>query len=146
MPIRRVDTTFRCRGWQTLAAAVAEIREDLRNQGIEPVIAVASWTLPGEISFYLPDHPTVYSLGLALGDRHSQYDLWRPNPLSDADVFRDKTFIVVGGYESQLTSAFENVERTRIVDHREGKHLITQWAITICHGYRGFANLPDGKH
>src|SRR5262249_47435795 len=96
-PLRRFDPTCRLRGWRTLAAEVDQIREELRATGTEPIVAGTNWTLPGMLGVYCGGHPTVYSLGLASGDRHSQYDLWRPNPLVDGEQFLGRTFVIVGG-------------------------------------------------
>ena len=86
------------RGRRTLAAAVDRERDKLRAEGIEiePVIAGSDWTLPGELGFYCADHPAVYCLGPALGDRFSQYDFWRPSPVWDDDKFAGRTFILIG--------------------------------------------------
>jgi 4-amino-4-deoxy-L-arabinose transferase-like glycosyltransferase len=141
MPLRRVDPTTRLRGWQTLAAEVDVARRDLRAHDVDPVIAATSWFLPGEIAFYIPDHPTVYSIGVVNGDRRSQYDLWRPNPLADPEPFLGKSFIIVGAGDAFLKKAFDHVETTRVIQYREGEHLICEWLITIAHGYRGFGEL-----
>ena len=68
------------------------LRLEVEAEGTEPVIAAASWTLPGELAFYCRGNPVVYSVGLILGDRHSQYDLWRPNPVEDSALFVGRTF------------------------------------------------------
>lgn len=141
MPLRRLDPTARLRGWQTLAREVDLMRGELRTRGIEPVLAGSVWTLPGEIGFYCEGHPTVYSLGLALGDRHSQYDLWRPNPVADADRFVGKTFIVVGVSDQVLRSAFEHVEPAREVTHSDQGELVNRWRVTIARGFRGWKHV-----
>lgn len=143
MPLRKIDPTTRLRGWHFLAREVDAIRDDYRNQGIEAVVAGTTWTLPGELGFYGDGHPTVYSLGTALGDRHSQYDLWRPNPVDDGDQFVGKTFIVVGATEKALRGAFDRVEPTREVKYQEQGELVNHWYVTVGHGYRGFKR---GKH
>ncbi len=145
MPIRRFDPTCRLRGWQALGNAVNAIRQEVRERnGVDPVIAGMSWILPGEISFHIPDHPTVYALGLAQGDRHSQYDLWRPNPIADIEAFKGQSFIVVGAEDSFLSQAFDRVETSRIVEYRESGHLICNWVITVGHGFRGFPEMKNG--
>jgi hypothetical protein len=143
MAIRRFDPTARLRGWRTLAASVEAERIKLREQGIEPELAGMNWILPGEIGFHLADHPTVYTMGLAQKDRHSQYDLWHPNPIDDDREFLGRTFIVVGASEQFLRHAFERYEPTRLVEHREGDYLVSMWTITVAHGYRGCRNLVD---
>jgi hypothetical protein len=143
LPRRRLDPTCRLRGWQVLAAAVDRLREQLRAQGEEPLLAGSSWVLPGELAFYCKGNPVVYSMGLALGDRHSQYDLWHPNPVADAASFRGKTFIFVGYRSALLEAAFENVETPQIVTHVEDGQPIAVWALMVCRGFRGFPRRPD---
>jgi hypothetical protein len=137
-PLRRLDPTCRLRGWRTLAAGVDRVRDELRARGTEPVLAGTAWNLPGEIGFYGDGHPMVYSLGPALGDRHSQYDLWHPNPLADVEAFRGRTFIVVGVGEDVLRPAFDRVEPMRLVTHYEAGQPIAVFAVVVGHGYRGF--------
>lgn len=138
MPLRRFDPTCRLRGWHFLASEVDRQREQLRRDGIDPILAASGWSLPGELGFYCAGHPPVYSLGLALGDRWSQYDFWRPNPMSDADEFRGRDFIFVGIFSPVLADAFEKVEPPQIITYRENGHAIAAWGITICRGFRGF--------
>ena len=139
LPLRRLDPTCRLRGWRTLAAAVDCLADDLRADGDEPVIAGSSWTLPGELSFYCRGHPTVYSLGLALGDRHSQYDLWQPNPVADAPAFAGRTFIYVGEGSPVLEAAFQKLEPPQTVVYKEAGQPLAQWKIRICRRFRGFS-------
>src|SRR5262249_29425818 len=113
MPLRDVDPTCRLKGFRTLAAEVDRIRARLRAAGREPVLAASSWALPGEVGFYCEGHPTVYSVGPVFGDRHSQYDLWRPNPIDDGDDFSGRTFVIVSYGNLPLAMAFERVEPTR---------------------------------
>lgn len=145
MPLRRLDPTCRLRGWQTLAGAVDQIMADLRQEGIEPVVAATTWSLPGELGFYCQGRPTVYSVGLAMGDRHSQYDLWRPNPLADADHFKGKTFILVGGWLPSLKEAFDVVGSPQFIMHREEGQPLSGWQVTVARGFRGFANSNLGN-
>lgn len=144
MPLRRFDPTCRLRGWRALAAEVDRVRDELRRQGIEPVIAGCGWSLPGELGFYCDGRPTVYSLGLALGDRHSQYDLWRPNPVADPEGFAGRTFIVVDG-GIDLAPGFERLEPRRLVIYQERGQPIARWYIVVAHGYRGFGEGPQEK-
>jgi hypothetical protein len=137
LPLRRYDPTCRLRGWRTLAAEVDRLCAELRAAGGEPVVAGSSWALPGELGFYCAGHPTVYSVGPALGDRSSQYDLWRPNPVADAGTFAGRTFIVVGPFGDALDGAFERIEPPRLVTHREGGQPVASWPVTVCRGFRG---------
>src|SRR5262249_52971186 len=128
-------------------AAVKEERQKLIARGIDPALAGMMWNLPGEIGFYLPDHPTVYSMGLAQNDRHSQYDLWHPNPIDDEKEFLGKTFVVVSAGDEFLRHAFVRCEPTRVVEYREGDRLVAIWTVTVGHGYRGCqALVKAAKH
>jgi hypothetical protein len=147
-PLRRVDPTCRLRGWRTLAAVVDQVRERLRTQGVEAALAGSGWTIPGELAFYCLGHPPVYSFGLALGDRHSQYDLWRPNPLADCRQFVGRSFLVVGQTSAEaLREAFVTVEEPVVVTHYEADKPLARWTVIVCHGYRGFrqATLSNGE-
>ncbi len=137
-PIRRIDPTCRLRGWQTLAEAVDDRVAALRRQGIEPVIAADSWVAPGELAFYCQGNPTVYTLGVLVGNRHSQYDLWRPNPIADPEKFRGKTFIYVGFYTKKISGAFRDYEKPDMVYHIEDGCPISEWQITIFRNFQGF--------
>lgn len=141
MIVRRFDPTCRLRGWQTLAREVDRLREELRARGTEPMLAGTGWSLPGELGFYCEGRPTVYSVGLAIGDRHSQYDFWRPNPVCDADAFRGRTFIIVGGVSPELQKAFADVKIPIQVTHCVAGLPVAEWSVTVCHGFRGFPML-----
>jgi hypothetical protein len=138
LPLRRFDPTCRLKGWRTLAAAVDRVRDELRAEGIEPLLAGSGWALPGELGFYCAGQPTVYSLGPVFGDRRSQYDFWRPNPIADPRHFEGQTFILVGNDHPVLHEAFDRVEAGPVVTHRERGQPIACWPITICRGFRGF--------
>jgi hypothetical protein len=140
LPLRRWDPTCRLRGWRTLAKHVDTLRAELHAQGIDPVLAGSAWILPGQLGFYCRDNPTVYSIGPALGDRRSQYDLWRPNPLEDADCFKGRTFILIGCDETVLDGVFDHLEPSHSIVHVEGDHPIARWKVVVGKGYRGFAD------
>jgi hypothetical protein len=142
-PLRRFDPTCRLRGWQTLAKAIDGIRKEL---GDNATLAATSWTLPGELGFYCEGHPTVHSIGLVLGDRHSQYDFWRPNPIADGEVFLGQDMIIVGELNPAVAQAFESLEPTRTVIYRENGHQIADWQVTVCRGFRGFKAPIEAAH
>jgi 4-amino-4-deoxy-L-arabinose transferase-like glycosyltransferase len=143
LPLRRFDPTCRLRGWQAaLAAEVDRQRRRLRGEGVEPLLAASNWSLPGELAFYCQGNPVVYCLGAALGDRHSQYDFWRPNPIADADQFTGRTFLFVGDVGPALQAAFAQVEAPRRVIYREKGQAVAEWTVTVCRGFRGFPNVP----
>src|SRR5947208_2081290 len=52
LPRRRFDPTCRLRGWQTLAAALDALRQELRAEGCDPFLAATCWNVPGELGFY----------------------------------------------------------------------------------------------
>ncbi len=135
-PLRRLDPTSRLAGWRTLAVEVDRLRDAVRAEtGEEPVLATMVWTTPGELSFYCHDHPLAYSLGLALADRHSQYDVWRPNPVADAQAFRGRAFVYVG--EVIPTGAFDRVSPPVRVVHAEGGVPVASWTVWVGYGFRG---------
>ncbi|WP_020473327.1 glycosyltransferase family 39 protein [Zavarzinella formosa] len=141
--IRQFDPAARLKGWQHLAGELDRIRREFRESGQDdPILAGLRWDLPGEMGFYCEGHPSVYSLGLAMGDRHSQYDWWRPNPLTDAQEFQGKTFVFVGvpGVEFALEGAFDQVDPPVVVTHHEGDRAAAQWYVWVCRGYQGFGN------
>jgi 4-amino-4-deoxy-L-arabinose transferase-like glycosyltransferase len=147
LPLRRLDPTCRLRGWRQLAARVDRLRVQLRQEGIDPVVAGSGWTLPGELGFYCTGRPRVFSLGAALGDRLSQYDLWRPNPVADTERFVGQTVLFVGEPGARLREAFARVERPRVLTYREGGQPVARWKVTVCRGFRGFPRLalPEGR-
>lgn len=136
-PVRRLDPTARLAGWRTLAKAVDEVTTDLLwEEGEEPVIVSMAWTGAGELGFYCSGHPQVHTFGSVIGDRASQYDLWRPNPLADAQAFAGRTFVYVG--DKVPAGVFERVERVRSVTHHSGGVPLANWTVWVCRGYRGF--------
>jgi hypothetical protein len=144
IPLRSVDPTCRLRGWRHLGQQVDAVREELRARGEEPVVSASRWTMASELAFYCNGHPAVYSVGAALWDRQSQFDLWRPNPVLDADAFRGRTFIFVdvGRLPPQVAESFDHVEPTRKVIYAECGIPVSIWDLTVCRGFRGFSSLP----
>jgi hypothetical protein len=139
LPLRRLDPTARLRGWRPgLAVAVDEIVASVRARGEEPIIAGGTWVLPGELGAYCTGHPTVYSIGIVYGDRSSQYDLWRPNPVRDPEAFLGRTFVLVGCGGAEVANAFDTVEESRRVLYAEGMQPIAFWQVTVARGFRGF--------
>jgi hypothetical protein len=137
-PLRQVDPTCRLRGHRGLAARLDERRAALRRaEGVEPVLAGTNWSVPGLLGFYCAGHPQAYSLGMALSDRASQYDLW-DGPVSHPDAFRGRTFLIVGMPDTKLAEAFESLEGPDFVRHYEGGQPIAVWSIYVGRGYKGF--------
>lgn len=144
LPLRRVDPTCRLRGWRTLAAEVDRLRERLRHDGAEPVLAGTNWSLPGEMGFYCSNHPPVYSLGLLQGDRHSQYDLW-DNPLENPKPFLGQTFIVVGGVGPAIAAGFDRVEPTKVLVFDVNGRPVAAWLVTVCRDFKGFPAVAGNQ-
>ncbi|MGH2548172.1 MAG: hypothetical protein ACRDHN_02220, partial [Thermomicrobiales bacterium] len=133
MPLRRFDPTVRLRGWRHLAAEVDRVRALYPDA----VIAAERWTIASETAFYCEGHPKIYCMGLFVGDRDSQYDVWRPNPVHDPSAFHGRTFILVGTDVGQLRHLFGSMEPIRPVQYREGDQLISEWTIAVAHDFRG---------
>jgi hypothetical protein len=147
LPLRRFDPTCRLRGWHTLATALDAECNRQRERGIEPVLAGDCWNVPGEIGFYCHGQPAVYSIGLGMADRHSQYDFWHPNPIDEPENFRGRTFIVVGDPNPFLRQAFDRLEPPRVITYQEAGAPLARWTYTVCHGYRGFAReASEGRY
>jgi hypothetical protein len=144
LPLRRRDPTCRLRGWRTLAARVDELRSRLRDEeGRDPVLAGSTWSMPGLLGVYCAGHPQAYSLGLLMGDRHSQYDFWL-NPLANGDAFKGRTFVVVNGDEDVLHTAFASVETTE-VKHEERGQPIASWRLSVCRDFHGHFPPPKAR-
>ena len=140
-PARKIDPAARLKGWRHLGAELDRLRAQVRwSDRTDPVLAGLRWDVPGLLSIYTTGQPQAYSLGLMLRyDRHSQHDLWHPNPADDAQAFRGRTFLVVGpGDPSRaLTPAFESVGTPQEVVYRENGKALAVWYVCVCRGYRG---------
>jgi hypothetical protein len=142
LPARDYDPAARLKGSRYLAGELDKIRDTLKAQeGQDPVIAGLRWDQPGLIGFYCEGHPQVYTIGLLLRlDRHSQYDLWHPNPVDEAQAFLGRTFLIVGGGDPRgpLASSFESVDVPQEVVYRENGRALARWYVCVCHGFKGF--------
>jgi 4-amino-4-deoxy-L-arabinose transferase-like glycosyltransferase len=144
-PLRRLDPTCRLRGWRTLGAELDRIVAQLRAEGTEPVLAGMGWALPGEIGFYCAGHPTAYSAGRVMGDRHSQYDEWHPNPVADPGPFAGRTFVIVGGFPAEL-DCFDSIDPPRTVTHYERGQPVASWTVVVCRGFRRFPPVQNDDY
>ncbi|MBV9217524.1 MAG: glycosyltransferase family 39 protein [Acidobacteria bacterium] len=140
LPLSKVDPSIRLRGWKYLASEVDLVRAQLEAHGIDPVIVSNNWSIVGELAFYCHGHPDVYTIGTALGDRHSQYDIWRPNPVADPEAFAGRTMIIVGGERNDFLAAFDEVGESQTIQYFSGIQPIAQWNITVGRGFDGFPN------
>jgi 4-amino-4-deoxy-L-arabinose transferase-like glycosyltransferase len=148
LPIRRLDPTCRMCGWHYLGSEVDTIRAELCAEGVQPLMCASRWTIASELAFYCDGRPEVYSFGSALWDRQSQFDLWRPNPVYDPREFLKRTFIFVdvGLLPPAVAGAFDKVEKSRKVVYAEDGVPIAFWDVTVCRGFRGFAELPKAHY
>ena len=101
--------------------------------------------MPGLIGFYCQDHPTVYSLGAAFGDRSSQYDFWGPNPIGNPEQFTGRTFVIVSRAAVDVQQAFASVESHHVVTHLENGQHLGDWVIQVCRGFQGQALSPNAS-
>jgi len=142
VPIRAFDPAARLKGYRYLGSEIDRIRQAIREAGDgDPVLVGHRWDMPGLVGFYTEGHPQAYSIGLVLRlDRHSQYDLWRPNPTDDAQEFLGRTFVVVAGGNATaaLTPAFVSVSAPQEVVYREDGRAVAKWYLFICRGFKGF--------
>lgn len=142
-PIRKYDPTARLRGWRTLAKEVDAIRTRVRAEtGEEPLVAGTVWNVPGILGAYCEGHPETYSFGLAMADRHSQYDVWHPNPVADAQAFRGRTFVFVGDGLPADSGVFDRIDLPTVVTHHEGGVPVAVWWVWVGRGFRGFPDKP----
>ena len=143
-PIRKLDPTCRLRGWRRSPAEVDASATACGPKGREPRPRQDDWTMPGELGVLLPRAPEVYSFGPALGDRHSQYDLWRPNPVADAQAFRGRTFVYVGDRHSRTRTGCSTGSDPPVeVIASDGGIPVAAWKVWVCRGFRGFP--ADGR-
>jgi hypothetical protein len=143
VPVRRLDPTCRLRGWHALGAEIDRLRDQLRADGEDPVLAAANWSVPGEIGLYCRGNPQAYSIGLLQDDRHSQYDFW-PSPVNNPESYLGRTFIVIGQVDGwRVRAGFAKIERTMMYLHYEAGQPIAYWGLTVCRGFKGFPPDPE---
>jgi hypothetical protein len=144
--VRKIDPAARLKGWGHLGRELESLREQVRAaDGQDPLLAGVHWDEPGLFALYSPDHPQAYSLGLLLRfDRHSQYDLWHPNPVGDAQAFHGRTFIVAAPFDVAIAlgPAFESVGSPQEVVYRENGRALAIWYVWVCRGFRGIGPDP----
>jgi 4-amino-4-deoxy-L-arabinose transferase-like glycosyltransferase len=146
VPLRRIDPTLRLRGWRDLAVHVDQLRHELREDGgDDPILAASGWNMPGLLGFYCENHPVVYTVGPVFGDRRSQYDFWRPNPILDGSQFLGRTFLIISPTPLGVTEAFDSVELRRVMCHMENGKPLGEWVILVCRGYHGFSHLAKNR-
>jgi hypothetical protein len=71
----RKDPVARSAGWRELAVAASSAAQRTANASRGRTwVAADRYQEAAELAFYMPNHPTVFSLNL--GGRSNQYDLW----------------------------------------------------------------------
>jgi len=149
-PVAKYDPTARLRGWSDLGRAVGEVLAAQQAAGRDPFIVTDDYQTASQIAFYAPGGPTVYCLQAALGDRQSQYDLWRPNPWRDPDRFVGRPCIYVGARQPELFEptaaghvALPAARLVRTVEHAveawASRAVVQIWTIYVCESFGGLS-------
>lgn len=143
-PVAKYDPSARLRGWSQLGAAVGRALAAERATGRAPFIITDDYQVASQIAMYCPGEPTTFCLQAALGDRQSQYDLWRPNPIRDPAAFRGRPCIYVGALKPELTGqvpsrhvALRGARLAETVTHRVRGHAVAVWAVYACDEFTG---------
>ncbi len=145
VPLRQLDPVCRVRGWKFLAVEVDKLREEISPSGKEPILVATHWSIPGLLGVYCKGHPQAYSIGLMVGDRHSQYDLWT-NPIDHPAQFLGRDFIVVGGIPPHLHGSFDSLLAAKeIIYHTPNGYPVAQFWIQVGKGFKGFPKVEGGK-
>ena len=80
-----------------------------------------------------------------MADRHSQYDLWRPNPVADAQAFQGRTFVYVGDAIPDVQRVFDRADPPVEVVASDGGIPVADWKVWVLRGFRGFPAGRDGR-
>jgi 4-amino-4-deoxy-L-arabinose transferase-like glycosyltransferase len=136
----RKDPVARSAGWRDLAGAASLVaqRSAVAPRG-RTWIAADRYNDAAELAFYVPDHPTTFSLNL--GGRRNQYDLWP----GFAEIARVGDNLVVALDESadvhpivaQLAPLFRAVSRDSLVEMRNRHGLVTERRLWVLHEWVG---------
>ena len=139
------------RGFEQRAAAIAAICQEMRGRtGQEPLVITGRYDTSSSLAFYLPGQPFVFSIGSAIGERHSQYDLWpglnERKPSGELRYSgRPAVIVNVGNNEGHdwihevITPAFDHVDPPEDVPvYVDG---VLLWHVTVMRGY-GFMGMP----
>ena len=143
VPIRKLDPTSPAARLAVARRRGGRIRERVRaEKGRNRSWSAMTGPARANSASTAAVNPTVYTFGPALADRHSQYDVWRPNPVADAQVFRGRTFVYVGDSKPGLQQAFDRVDSPVEVIASDGGIPVADWKVWVLRGFRGF---PDGR-
>ena len=136
----RKDPVARSAGWRDLAAAtsLSAQRTAVASHG-HTWVAADRYNDAAELAFYMPNHPTTFSLNL--GGRDNQYDLWS----GFSQSAREGDNLVIALDESpdvhpivaQLAPFFRTVARDALVDMRNRHGLVTQRRLWVLREWMG---------
>lgn len=150
-PAADYDPTSRLRGWSKLAQ-IDELLAAERKAGRDPIVFADDYQLASEIAFYCPSHPVVYCIQAALGQRLSQYDLWK-NPIRDAAEFIGRPVIYVGQLKPELTgdekhaAALPGLEKIATIEHSVNGLCYQLWSVFRCDSFAGFKRIgPPNRY
>jgi undecaprenyl-diphosphatase len=125
----RLDPTARLRGWEPLAQKVHSLLPP------EPRFILAErYQVASLLAFYMPGQPRTYCLDL--GRRMNQYDLWSTyHGLRNYNA----VFVKIGPpvMPRALREAFQSCQEPHTLVLKEGPHVLRQYAIFVCRGFRG---------
>jgi 4-amino-4-deoxy-L-arabinose transferase-like glycosyltransferase len=134
------DPVARSAGWRdlTIAAATVARRRNSASRG-RSWIAADRYKDAAELAFYLPSHPTTFSLNL--GGRSNQYDLW-PGFADSARIGDDLVLALDEGagvhpIVARLAPFFGSFARDSLVDLRTRHGLVSQRRLWIMSDWKG---------
>ncbi len=163
---RHHDPTDRLRGWKSMAAAVAQIRQDFEAKTGQPVFLIADQRdRAAELGFYLPQkrvegpgHPPVYIPEsqdmvneFSFWPRYDEFVPLPPNAVRDpnevyteeegVNLFTGRTALYFQeGKKSRpprsISGGFGRVEPIATIEVRAGKRLLRQLQVYACYDYR----------
>jgi hypothetical protein len=126
-------------GWSEVAACVQRSRAALPGSGGSAWVAANSYQDAAALAFFLPDHPTVFSLNIY--GRGNQYDLW-PG-FAQSAAYGDTLLLVLEEADGphpaagQLAAHFERVHRGPLVELRAAGHVVSRRRVWVLEGWRG---------
>ena len=133
------DPVGRSAGWRELAAAVTTTEQRDGSSRGQTWVAADRYKDAAELAFYLPTHPTTFSLNL--GGRSNQYDLW-PSFVERAHAGDNLVVALDEGagvhpIVLQIAPYFDSYARDTLVDLRSRQGLVTQRRLWILRGWKG---------
>jgi membrane-associated phospholipid phosphatase len=137
---QKFDPSARLRGWKGLGREVSAVRCEIAKEG-NFFIFSDSYQAASELAFYTDGHPVTYCVNL--GRRMNQYDLW---PDFNSLINSNAIFVTIHDRELPLKirDAFEGCEK-RIFRALEGKHVLREYTIFTCRGFKGMKQEETGQ-